>query len=69
MTRHIDPTTRHIVDHPAPENAGLRLRHFLRLAREDGRHPAAQALDRRRREVPAEETLQPVLRMLRDRDH
>lgn len=61
--------TRHIADHPEPENAELRLRHFLRLAREEGRHPAAEALDRRRRETPAEDGLKPVLRMLRDRQH
>ena len=60
--------TRHIADHPSPENEGLRLKHFLRLAREEGRHPAARALHVRRPSPPAEGRLQPVLRMLRHRD-
>ncbi len=59
--------TRHIADHPAPENAALRLRHFLRIAREEMRHPAVRALDAQRQATPAEGRLKPVLRMLRDR--
>lgn len=58
--------TRHIVDHPAPEDAGLRLRHFLRLARQEQRHPAARLLHARRPAAPAEGRLRPLLRMLRN---
>jgi hypothetical protein len=61
------PVTRHIADHPAPENAALRLRHFLRLAREEMRHPVARALHARRPAAPAEGRLRPLLRMLRAR--
>lgn len=57
--------TRHIVDHPAPENPGLRLTHFLRLAREGMRHPASRALHARRPAAPAEGRLKPLLRLLR----
>lgn len=60
--------TRHIADHPSPENDGLRLRHFLRLAREEDRHPAVKSLHVRRPASPAEGRLQPLLRMLRRRD-
>jgi hypothetical protein len=35
--------TRHIADHPEPENAALRLRHFVRLAREEMPHPPTRA--------------------------
>ncbi|MBP1806403.1 hypothetical protein [Rubellimicrobium aerolatum] len=58
--------TRHIADHPSPENAALRLRHFLRLAREEQRHPAVRALHARRPATPAEGRLKPLLRVLRD---
>jgi hypothetical protein len=58
--------TRHIADHPSPENAGLRLKHFLRLAREEERHPAARALHVRRPAAPAEGRLRPLLRMLKN---
>lgn len=61
--------TRHIADHPSPENAGLRLKHFLRLAREEGRHPAVRALHVRRPATPAEGRLKPILKLLRERDH
>jgi hypothetical protein len=57
--------TRHIADHPAPEDAALRLRHFLRLAREDGRHPTATRLHRQRPAAPAEGRLRPLLQLLR----
>ncbi len=57
--------TRHIVDHPSPEDAGLRLRHFLRLAREAQGHTAVRALHARRPAAPAEGRLAPLLRMLR----
>ena len=60
--------SRHIADHPSPENAGLRLKHFLRLAREEGRHPAVTSLHARRPAAPAEGRLKPLLRMLRRRD-
>jgi hypothetical protein len=60
--------SRHIADHPSPENAGLRLRHFLRLAREENRHPAVRALHARRPASSAESRLKPLLRMLRQRD-
>ncbi|HVG48402.1 MAG TPA: hypothetical protein VM899_09760 [Rubellimicrobium sp.] len=60
--------SRHIADHPSPENAGLRLRHFLRLSREEGRHPAVRALHVRRPATSAESRLKPFLRMLRGRD-
>jgi hypothetical protein len=59
---------RHLADHPAPENAALRLRHFLRLAREEGVHPATRALHARRPSPPAETRLKPVLRILRGRE-
>ena len=58
--------TRHIADHPSPENEGLRLKHFLRLAREEMRHPATRLLHARRPAAPAEGRLKPVLRMLRN---
>jgi hypothetical protein len=58
--------SRHIADHPSPEDAGLRLKHFLRLAREEERHPAARALHVRRPSPPAEGRLKPVLAMLHD---
>ena len=58
--------TRHIADHPSPENEGLRLKHFLRLAREEMRHPVARALHTRRPAAPAEGRLKPLLRMLRN---
>ncbi len=58
--------TRHIADHPEPEDSGLRLKHFLRLAREETRHPATRTLHMRRPAAPAEGRLKPVLRMLRD---
>ncbi|EYD75210.1 hypothetical protein Rumeso_03306 [Rubellimicrobium mesophilum DSM 19309] len=61
--------TRHIADHPSPENAGLRLKHFLRLAREEGPHPAIRALHARRPATSAESRLKPLLKMLRERDH
>jgi hypothetical protein len=61
--------TRHIADHPAPEDAALRLKHFLRIEREDTRHPAVQALHLRCPAVPAETQLTPILRMLREREH
>ncbi|WP_210530099.1 hypothetical protein [Rubellimicrobium arenae] len=60
--------TRHIADHPAPENAALRLRHFLRLAREEMPHPAVRTLHMRRPATPAEGRLKPLLKMLRNRD-
>jgi hypothetical protein len=59
--------TRHIADHPEPENAALRLRHFVRLAREEMPHPATRALHIRRPAAPAEGRLEPILRVLRDR--
>ena len=59
--------TRHIADHPSPENEGLRLKHFLRLAREELRHPAARLLHARRPAATAEGRLRPLLRMLRRR--
>ncbi len=59
--------TRHIADHPAPENAALRLKHFLRLEREEMRHPAVRALHARRPAAPSEGRLKPILRLLRDR--
>ena len=58
---------RHLADHPAPEDAALRLRHFLRLARAERPHPAPRALHRRRPSPPAEGRLTPVLRILRGR--
>ena len=58
--------TRHIADHPEPEDAALRLKHFLRLAREEERHPAMRALHMRRPAAPAEGRLKPVLRVLRE---
>ena len=58
--------TRHIADHPSPENEGLRLKHFLRLAREEMRHPVARALHARRPAASAEGRLKPLLRMLRN---
>lgn len=58
--------TRHIADHPSPENEGLRLKHFLRLARDEARHPTARLLHARRPAAPAEGRLGPVLRMLRN---
>lgn len=58
--------TRHIADHPAPEDAGLRLKHFLRLARQEGRHHATRALHVRRPAAPAEGRLKPLLRVLRN---
>jgi len=61
--------TRHIADHPSPEDAGLRLKHFLRLAREENRHPIARALHARRPATSAESRLKPILKMLRGRDH
>ena len=61
--------TRHIADHPSPENAALRLKHFLRLARQEDRHPAVRALHMRRPATSAESRLKPLLRMLRGRDH
>ena len=61
--------TRHIADHPSPENAALRLWHFLRLARAEGLHPAVRALHVRRPATSAESRLKPLLRMLRGRDH
>lgn len=57
--------TRHVADHPSPEDAGLRLKHFLRLARQEARHPAARLLHARRPASPAEGRLRPLLRMLR----
>jgi hypothetical protein len=61
--------TRHIADHPTPEDriedGGLRLRHFLRLAREEERHPTARRLHRHRPAAPAEGRLRPLLRVLR----
>ncbi len=59
--------TRHIADHPEPEDAALRVRHFLRLAREEDRHPALRALHVRRPAAPAEGRLRPLLQVLRDR--
>jgi hypothetical protein len=56
---------RHLADHPAPEDGALRLARFLRLAREEGRHPAARALHVRRPAAPAEGRLAPFLKMLR----
>ena len=61
--------TRHIADHPAPEDAALRLKHFLRLAREEMRHPAVRTLHIRRPAAPAEGRLKPVLQVLRDQQH
>ena len=58
--------TRHIADHPEPEDATLRHRHFLRLAREEMRHPATRELHIRRPAAPAEGRLKPILRVLRD---
>lgn len=58
--------TRHIVDHPSPEDEGLRLQHFLRLAHEETRHPVARLLHARRPAAPAEGRLKPLLRMLRN---
>lgn len=58
--------TRHLADHPAPENAGLRMKHFLRIEREEGRHPAIRKLHERRPSPPAEGRLKPVLDMLHD---
>ena len=46
--------SRHIADHPSPEDAGLRLKHFLRLARREMPHPAARALHAKRPAAPAE---------------
>ena len=57
--------TRHIADHPAPEDGGLRLKHFLRLAREELRHPATRTLHVRRPAAPAEGRLRPILRVLK----
>lgn len=59
--------TRHIADHPAPENAALRLRHFLRLEREEMRHPAVRVLHTRRPSPPSEGRLKPILSLLRQR--
>ena len=59
--------TRHIADHPEPENAALRLKHFLRLDREEMPHPAVRALHARRPAASAEGRLKPLLRMLRNR--
>lgn len=56
---------RHLADHPSPEDAPLRLRHFLRLERERLPHPIARALHARRPSPPAETRLKPVLRILR----
>ncbi len=61
--------TRHIADHPAPEDASLRLKHFLRIEREEQRHPAVQALHVCRPASPAEAQLGPILKVLRERDH
>ncbi|TNC48747.1 hypothetical protein FHG66_13105 [Rubellimicrobium rubrum] len=61
--------TRHIADHPAPEDATLRLRHFLRIEREEQRHPAVQALHVRRPASAAETRLGPILKVLREHDH
>ncbi|NAZ37335.1 hypothetical protein [Rubellimicrobium sp. CFH 75288] len=58
---------RHPIDHPGPENAALRLRHFLRLEREGVRHPATRTLHARRPAAPAEGRLAPLLRLLRGR--
>jgi hypothetical protein len=58
--------SRHIADHPSPENAALRLKHFLRLARQEERHPATRILHARRPAAPAEGRLKPLLRMLRN---
>src|SRR4028119_236048 len=52
--------SRHIADHPSPENAGLR--HFLRLSREEGRHPAVRALHMRRPATTAESRITPLLK-------
>ena len=57
--------SRHIADHPSPENAALRLRHFLRLAREEMPHPAVRELHARRPAAPAEGRLRPLLSLLR----
>lgn len=59
--------TRHIADHPAPEDGALRLARFLRLARAEGVHPAVRALHARRPAASAEARLRPLLRMLRRR--
>ena len=57
--------SRHLADHPSPEDSALRLRHFLRLAREEMRHPATRMLHMQRPAAPAEGRLKPVLRLLR----
>jgi hypothetical protein len=57
--------TRHIADHPSPEDSGLRLRHFLRLARQAQPHPAVRVLHVRRPAATAEGRLKPLLRMLK----
>jgi hypothetical protein len=59
--------TRHIADHPAPEDAALRLKHFLRLEREETSHPAVRALHARRPAAPSEGRLKPILSLLRQR--
>ena len=61
------PMARHLADHPAPEDGSLRLARFLRLAREEGRHPAIRLLHARRPAASAEGRLAPMLRMLRRR--
>jgi hypothetical protein len=41
--------TRHIIDREALRDSGLRLRQFLRIDRESGRHPAVVRLHATRR--------------------
>lgn len=39
--------TRHIIDRAKPEATGLRVKHFLELARKEGLHPAILELNQR----------------------
>ena len=59
--------SRHLADRPRSPDTGSRLRHFLRLDRAEGMHPAIRALHANRPEPASEGRLKPFLRLLRGR--
>lgn len=60
--------TRHIIDRDTLRDTGLRLREFLRIDRESGRHPAAVKLHATRRHAEDEgQRLRHFLRIERGR--
>jgi hypothetical protein len=56
---------RHVLDKPKSRDDSIRTREFLRLAREDGLHPASRELHKRPHEARGLQKVQAYLRIER----